>query len=1266
VASAVADLTPYVPRLAARLEGDPAGATTSFPGSLVCADLSGFTTLAERLAKRGQEGAEELTALVNSSFAAILGPALEAGGDVLYFGGDSANIVFTDDDHAGRAAEAAAGMQRALSTGGRLTWSGGTVRLRMSIGIATGVLTAVVAGSAQRALVLMGDTAAAAVRLEGEAGAARVLATPASAESAPRAPWDKETSDSRWRELRWRRGGDRTDGRAAGPMTNSGLAPSDVWIPTALRGQLGEAPGQGEVRRVTTAFVKAPRLGVDVQAALDVVDAIEAGAAEWGVCWLATDLCEGGATFVLTAGAPAATEDDEERVLRATRSIMDAAPRGSVQAGIEQGVVFAGDVGHPVRRSWTVMGDSVNVAARLASNAAPGQVLAGPNVVAASPRVFTGTSRGPLVVKGRRRAVEVFTVEDPAGAPAPRRAARALPFLGRTVELDHLQEAWRSACQGHGRAIEIVGDAGIGKSRLLDELTATVAGGRPRPDLTVVRADPYRSSIPYSTAAALVRSVAGIDVDATMADAGRALHAWVRSTAPHLLPWLPLVATASDATTPSTEAVDRLDPEQTPGRRHAAVVELLEAARPTPWFLVVEDLHWVDEATRSLLSALAAVAPSQRWLLCMTRRSEAPALPEEARAEVLPLPPLEPDLAARLVVAAAEPAAISDLMLTRVVDAAGGNALFLEQLAAHTLREDEDLPDTVERVLAARIDTLRPGARQLLRDTSAVGRFAPMSMLAELLDDPDLALDDRWEELDPFVDVAFESVRFRNDLSRTVAYRGLPFARRRALHRRIADLVASRAGGDGTLDDDAFGLLAVHLLEAGDPERAWPVAVDAARRAVARVALADAADLYRRALRVASGVADLPDAELARVHEEHGDVCGHLGRFEDALAAYAAASRLSHDPLDRARLCIHRSAIEQKRGELRRALAWGSRGLRLIDGIEGAEARRLRVQLALEQSAARHYQGRNRESLRWAEQAMADARRTRDKRLRALTCLHLEIAHGTLADGLARRYGDEAICLFEEVDDRKGLGDALVNSGLTAYNEGRWVDARDSYERAAKVVATTGNVTQAAVVNVNTAFLLADQGEVAEAAAIIADAGRVMRAGGHDVFVGYVEWLESRLALWERDHAEARRLLDTAAGRFAAHDARQMSLDCEVAGVELLLHSGQAAEAATEAERLVGVIDDFGPAELLPITIRRLWARALLRVGDPTAAESVARGALALARDNEARFEIALCLDAIAHAQLAQGAPVEPAVFAERDRLLASLGVRRTLLPLAR
>lgn len=312
----------------------------------------------------------------------------------------------------------------------------------------------------------------------------------------------------------------------------------------------------------------------------------------------------------------------------------------------------------------------------------------------------------------------------------------------------------------------------------------------------------------------------------------------------------------------------------------------------------------------------------------------------------------------------------------------------------------------------------------------------------------------------------------------------------------------------------------------------------------------------------------------------------------------------------------------------------------------------------------RHYQGRNRETITWAEAAIADAEASGDPSLLATAHLHLELAHSMLGDGLAAGHGTKAVALFEAAGDRTGLTHALINNGLTAYDEGRWADALDAYRRAGDAAATTGNVTQRALAAMNSAFVLVELGQVDDAAERCAAARRAFAASGNELFLAYTDMLSSRIALWAGDHDAARTHLAAARQRFEAVGSRQMVLDCDVVAVEVALHAGDdPAAVLVDARRTVAEVDAFGPAELLPTTSRRLLARAAALAGAGDEAVAVAHLAVETARDHGARFELALCLDALAHAHRCAGSDPDPALLTERDAILTTLGVQRTLTP---
>ncbi len=235
-----------------------------------------------------------------------------------------------------------------------------------------------------------------------------------------------------------------------------------------------------------------------------MIDALVGGTQEIairrGVCFLGSDIDRDGGKIILTAGAPVVSGNDEERMLLAVREIADLSVGLPIRIGVNRGHVFAGDVGPRYRRTYTVMGDAVNLAARVMSRAEPGSVLATEDVLRGLEDSFETAPLEPFTVKGKAHPVHAWSVGHRVAVRAPS-AGRRWPLVGREVEIGALEEAMAAAAFGRGRAVEVVGETGIGKSRLVAELVVR------HPEVVVITAgcEPYEASTPYYVFRGLMR-----------------------------------------------------------------------------------------------------------------------------------------------------------------------------------------------------------------------------------------------------------------------------------------------------------------------------------------------------------------------------------------------------------------------------------------------------------------------------------------------------------------------------------------------------------------------------------------------------------------------------------------------------------------------------------------------------------------------------------------------------------------------------------------
>ena len=326
----------------------------------------------------------------------------------------------------------------------------------------------------------------------------------------------------------------------------------DAYVPAPLRAHLAVSSGEAEHRQVTVAFLKlsgtdeliaAEGPGRAARADRRARRAVAAQACEtYGLTWLESDIDVGAVKLYLTGGAPSSSGEDEEGMLRALREIVAADVGLPLRAGVNRGHVFTGDIGGATRRTYAVMGDAVNLAARLTARAQPGDILATADVLDRAKTIYA-TDREPLLVKGKERAVTAHHVGDAVGLARRGRGRHDADRRPRARSSTSSAQRSTRARMRQLAVVELVGEPGIGKSRLVRELRTLALGFA---QLTRA-AEQYASSTPFFAWRNLLRQLAGITPDRSREEAGAQLAPWVTAAMPDLAPWLPLLAIPFDA-----------------------------------------------------------------------------------------------------------------------------------------------------------------------------------------------------------------------------------------------------------------------------------------------------------------------------------------------------------------------------------------------------------------------------------------------------------------------------------------------------------------------------------------------------------------------------------------------------------------------------------------------------------------------------------------------------------------------------------------------
>jgi class 3 adenylate cyclase/tetratricopeptide (TPR) repeat protein len=1246
-------LLPYVPRLVVDwLEEHPALTARQLDATAVFADISGFTNLTEKLARRGKVGAEEMGDILNRVFGSLLASAYEYGAELVKWGGDAVLLLFRGEQHPLLAAAAAHRMQEVIQRVGRVQTSSGTVRLGMSVGLHSGAPDCLLVGEVFRELIVTGPDATLLAQLEAAAAAGQVVVSEQTARLVAEAGGRIGPVLGRGRLLL----------EPAPVATVAGPGPSvrttDIELRRALpppiaRHILG-ADVAYEHRVAAICFLEFS--GVDrlrstagltrIASAVDlVVSAAQRSAAAHDVTFLSTDICPDGGKVILAGGVPTSYGDDTTRLVAAAREILDGAHPLPLRAGLNVGRVFAGDYGTEVRRVYSVTGDAVNLAARLMAKAAPGELVASQDALGRTRTNYQTRRLKPFTVRGKAQPVEASVVAVPRGTTpvAAGTAPGVLPFVGRQRELDTLLVAYDGARNGRGSLVDLRGETGIGKSRLVHELLARTGG-----HAQWMPGDLYATGTPYAP----FHRIVGADD----------LERIIDELAPDLRPMLPLIQVVAGVRVASKDELDRRFGDARKELMEAAASDLLGRMFDFPTVWVFDDVQFMDAASAELLNRLARDASDRPWLIVTTTRSDcAWRPPEDAPTTVLEIAPLGTDDAEDLVSSHTAAADSPAHRFASVIERAEGNPLFLTALlgamrvGAVGSDESAELPDTVESAVAARIDQLAPRQRATLRAASVLGATIDIRLLTTMSTlVPDVPSDvGDLPRLGEFLTADEDGhFRFRHHLVRETAYEALPFRQRVALHAAAADAIVAHEPDDIV----RTGLLSLHCLRGERYAEAYEHSLVAARHAAAQYANAEAASLHRRTLEAARRTG-LRNRDVVPVLEGLAEAYLYVGDLDAMEETLRRARRaVDGDLLAAARLAALTTYQRRQTGRHHEAIRWTTRGRAALEGRTDRPALQVMAELAFSRTQSLLAEGRFGEAEQWAARCAEEATAADDRRRRA---------SAAQLRAVARHYAGEEVDLADLVDnavEQERLGDlkraARTHNiiGVLAFDDGLWPMALDHYENAAELYRRLGQPLEVALQLANAAELLIFQRRLDEAETRLGEATRLWRGAPMNGEQAFGTTQRARCAMARGAYDEASALYEEARG---VHSASR-----EV--VELLIVEGMLAEclllAGDARAALDLIIDVEGRNASAGADLRYLKrVRSLAEVGTGQQEHGVRqlREALLDAREVGNLYDEWRCVDELVRLEVA--APAEAAALASLERVVQErLGVRLT------
>jgi predicted ATPase/class 3 adenylate cyclase len=1204
------------------------------------ADVVGFTPMSEALARAGSYGTEELTRILNGWFDAMVDCISHHGGSVTEFGGDALTAVFGYDHRTRRATvrravQCALDMQATTASFQAVATRAGTFGLAMKAGLAAGPLLHAIVGEPAVRLesVLAGKALDLAAAAEHHAASGEVVVD------------GKLLEDGLGIEVAERRGRWCVVGglrRRASPVRSTPGEDVDDGVARRLvpflhpviaeRLRSGRRDLVNEHRKVTVAFLGLPASGAGDQPGVAALQAFLAAAVRVisrydGHLHQVTTGNSGG-LLIVSFGAPVSHEDDEERAVHCCLELLKL-PGGPLRAGIATGFVYCGEIGSDTRRTYTVIGDSVNLAARLLQAARPGQLLVDE---ATSQQVSQTTIQDrlePVTVKGKAEPVCVWAIHaarDRArthpGKPAP-----ASPLLGREQQVATLETLTEQVLAGSGQVVCLTGAAGIGKTRLGAEaariavrLGLAVYGGACRSHGTassyLVWRSVWRDLFELDTSLPIHEQQAQLTATVASHDGGSGRRA-------------PLLAPVLNLPMADSKLTAALDPQTRDELLRFLLLDCLRhRAAGGPLLLVLEDCHWIDPASQALLEFLAHNLADQPVLLMATARGTAASSPlaplsqlpwcTEIRLGELATAHAEQIVEQRLRHRYGAEAVIAPDVVRRLADRGEGNPFYLEELVSFVHARDIDprnsrsiatidLPDSLHRLVMARIDQLDDGEQATIKVASVIGRrFLArwISRAYPAVGSPDEVARhlERLDELDltpRYATVPELEYSFRHAITQEVAYQSLTFQMREGLHERIGQLI------EGAYPDrlaQHVDVLAYHYGRSrrADKQQVWfRAAGDAAKSAFANEA---AVDYYERLLPL------LSKDQTGEVLVELGSVWQLIGRWEDAEQAYRRAMEVAREAGDRRVL----AASQRELGYLfvytrsyAMAVSWLSRateeferlrdqqGLsRTLDSItfalyqHGAYGEALATakrHLAIATEAgdlagmsaalnnigvARWNTGETAVALAVLEQALDTATRAGDRLCLLHATNNLALVHFRRSDHMrAVTYWQQALSIAQEIGHRQTAGLAIGNMGEVYLEQGDYARATKCFAQALRIAVELGDWTSVANRVASLAATAAAQGHDREAEQLFTRAIELSRVIDASYFLSYSLHQQAQLHARGGRLDEAERLNEQALEIANRQGERDVQVRAFLLSVRLQVALGHI-DAGTAIERL--------------------------------------------------------------------------------------------------
>ncbi len=1194
-------------------------------GAALFADISGFTPLTEALLNEygASRGAEELSRLLNLIYDALVNDIHQYGGSVLAFSGDAVTCWLDGDDGL-RATACGLVMQQTMSQFKSIkTPSGKQITLAMKVGIANGSVRRYQIGDPNIQLIdaLAGNTLDVMVDAEHFAEKGDVVVSPVVAaniaDAVNFAEWRSEGEEQThaFGVVDSFKDADRLQKLANPwpPISQNSLPEDQVrpWVlpPVHARLQAGKGEFLAELRPAVSLFLSFGGLEFDSDPdAGDKLDAytqwVQNILVRYEGYLLQLTIGDKGCYLYSAFGAPLAHEDDAVRAVSAALELIHPPSKldfiADVKIGISQGQMRTGAYGGTTRRTYGVLGDEVNMSARLMQAAKPGQVLIKDSVWKGTGDAFLGEQLPPFKVKGKIDPVIAYSITglNTQQSIHLQEPQYTLPMVGRQEELQRIEKAMSLALEGHGQIVAVIAEAGMGKSRLVAEVIKLATSQQ----LVAYGGEcqSYGTNISYLVWQPIWRAFFNLDSSWSLEAQMEELENMLNLIDPALVQRMPLLGPVLNLSIPDNDLTQKFDAKLRKTSLESLLVDCLRiSAEAAPLMLVFEDCHWLDPLSHDLLEVIGRALADLPVLMVMAYRSLQLERLKEARLEKLsyftqiPLTDFTPQEAERLIGLKLEQffgdqTNVPAPLLKRITERAQGNPFYIEELLNY-LQDQKfdpndvkklrqlDLPTSLHSLILSRIDQLTEHQKGTIKVASVIGRLfeagwvwgmypdlgepAQIKADLEILSNLDLAPMDK-----PEPELAYI---FKHVVTQEVAYESLPFATRAMLHDHLGQFI-ERNYSDKL--DRYINLLAFHYGRSDNDNKKRIYLRRAGEVAQAEYNNDAAIDYYQRLLELLSKQEQIP------IMLKLGEVLQLVGHWDEA-------EKLLYEVL---------ALTEQL--EDRPARAWCQTAL--------GELQRFQSQYA--------------EAAEWLEKARSTFEDLGD--LAGIgQVLHKRgvLAFQQADYNAARAVYEESLVIRRQLDDQPAISQLLNNLGLVAHEQGDYELATKLYQESLQMRYRMADKWAIATSLNNLGYLAVEQGNYEAAQMQLEVALNFQREVGDRWEIATALNNLANAVRGQKNYEAARTMYEeslTIAGQLG--DGRAIAYLLEDMG-GLAALQGQAERAFQLAGAAAALREDIGapipPADLA--TLERLLDPVRQQLGNTAADVAMAKGKAMLLKE---------------------------------------------------